>query len=285
MGGVGLAQGYWNRPELTAERFIPDPFSGEGGSRLYRTGDLVRYREDGNVEFLGRIDHQVKVRGFRIELGEIEAVMRSHPAVCETVVVSRHVSPGDERLVAYATLIDGIEPPSGQDLRNHLRTLLPGYMVPASVLVLDDLPVTPAGKIDRRRLPLPDGSAADSAAFVEPVTELERQVADLFGELLGIDRVGMHDDFFDLGGHSLLATKLVSQVRERFRVELPLRYFFETPTVSGLCDRIAAADSTSREDLSKIADTLSTLDSLSGDEIKAALKKRKASRGSDLGSA
>ncbi|HEX2053674.1 MAG TPA: amino acid adenylation domain-containing protein [Actinomycetota bacterium] len=240
IGGVGLARGYLNGPELTAERFVPDPFGGEPGSRLYKTGDLARYLPDGNIEFLGRIDHQVKIRGFRVEPGEVEAVLGQHPDVRETVVAAREDQPGEKRLVAYVVPTQGVPTPT--ELRRHLKAKLPEYMVPSAFVALDTLPLMPNGKVDRRALPAPDPSSLRAEdAYVRPRTPLEEVLAEIWEEVLGLERIGVHDDFFELGGHSLLATQLVSRLRHVFGVELPLRYLFETPTVAGLAKRIETA--------------------------------------------
>jgi amino acid adenylation domain-containing protein len=241
IGGAGVARGYLNRPELTAEKFIPDPFSAAPGARLYKTGDLARYRPDGNIEFLGRADHQVKIRGFRIELGEIEAALGQHPAVREAVVLAREDAAGEKRLVSY--VVADREPlPTTTDLRNFLKEKLPEYMVPAVFVLLDALPLMPNGKVDRWALPAPDRSRPElDKAFVAPRTPTEELLAEIWAQLLDIERVGIHDNFFDLGGHSLLATQLVSRMREAFQVEIPLRRLFEVPTVAGLAESIEAA--------------------------------------------
>jgi amino acid adenylation domain-containing protein len=257
IGGTGVARGYLNRPELTAEKFIPDPFSAALGARMYKTGDLARYRPDGNIEFLGRADHQVKIRGFRIELGEIEAALGQHPSVREAVVLAREDTPGDpstslrtdpsaslragKRLVAY--VVAEREPlPTTTDLRNFLKAKLPEYMVPAVFVLLEALPLMPNGKIDRRALPSPDRSRPElDKVFVAPRTPTEELLAEIWAQLLDIERVGVHDNFFDLGGHSLLATQVVSRIRETFQVEIPLRRLFEVPTVAGLAESIEAA--------------------------------------------
>jgi acyl-coenzyme A synthetase/AMP-(fatty) acid ligase/acyl carrier protein len=238
IGGEGLARGYLNRPELTAERFIPDPYSGESGSRLYRSGDLTRYLPDGNIEFLGRIDHQVKIRGFRIELGEIETVLDQHPAVRDAVVSAREGTPGDEQLVAY--VVPGSQPRGLlTELRGYLQKKLPEYMVPSAFVVLEALPLTPNGKVDRKALPAPDPSGFRAEnSYAEPRTPVEEQLVEIWEEVLGLERVGIHDNFFELGGHSLLATRVVSRVRKVFQVELPLLSLFEEPTVAGLAERI-----------------------------------------------
>lgn len=238
IGGAGLARGYLNRPELTAERFVPNPFSNKPGARLYKTGDLARYLTDGNIEFLRRIDHQVKIRGFRIELGEIEAVLGQHPTVQETVVVAREDTPGDKRIVAYV-VTDQEPSPSVSELRRFLQEKLPDYMLPSAFVMLEALPLTPNGKIDRRALPAPDTSRRElEEGFVPPRTPTEKTLADIWAEILGLEKVGVYDDFFKLGGHSLLATRVISRLREAFRVDLPLRSLFEAPTLTSLAERI-----------------------------------------------
>jgi amino acid adenylation domain-containing protein len=225
LGGAGLARGYLHRPELTAERFIPDPFSGAAGRRLYRTGDLARYLPDGNLEYLGRADTQVKLRGYRIELGEIEAVLGSQPGVREAAVIIREGPEGDKRLVAYVVSEGGQQ--NVEDLRQALKEKLPDYMVPAAFVFLTSLPLTPNGKLDRRALPAPEpGSLAASAEFAAPRTVSEQVLATVWSELLGHEQVGLEDDFFALGGHSLLATQVVARVRTLLGVELPLRSLF-----------------------------------------------------------
>lgn len=231
IGGDGVARGYWQRPDLTAERFIPDPFGTTPGQRLYRTGDQARYRQDGTMEFLGRVDHQVKIRGHRIELGEIESRMRQHPAVCETVVVAREDRPGDKRLVAY--VVSKSETREAAAIRSFVAEALPDYMVPTAVVFLDALPLTPNGKIDRKALPIQEDG--ESSSWMEVArTAVEEIVAGIWGEILGLKQVGSHDNFFELGGHSLLATQVVSRIRSSFQIELPLRSFFEAPTLKAL---------------------------------------------------
>jgi len=232
LSGDGLARGYLNRPALTAKSFVPNPFTSR--ERVYKTGDLVRWLPDGNIEFLGRIDYQVKVRGFRIELGEIEAVLGQCPAVRNTAVLARKDTPGDKRLVAY--VVPGDEQvPTISELRRFLKEKLPDYMVPSAFVLLDTLPLTPNGKVDRQALPAPDGIRPElERGFVAPRTPFEEILAGIWTEVLGIEQVGVHDNFFELGGHSLLATQVVSQVRDTFQVELPLRSLFEAATVSDL---------------------------------------------------
>jgi amino acid adenylation domain-containing protein len=237
LAGAGLTRGYLSRPSLTAERWVPNPH-GPAGSRMYRVGDVARWLPDGELEYLGRTDHQVKVRGFRIETGEIETALLRHPAVAEAAVVAREAAAGDTRLVAYVSPAQG-ETADGAALRAHLRATLPDYMVPAAVVVLDALPQTPNGKLDRRALPAPE--LADDAGHRAPRTPAEEAMAALWADVLGVERVGVDRNFFDLGGHSLLATRVVSRVRETFGVELPLRALFEAPTVAELAARVAAA--------------------------------------------
>ncbi|HWK89034.1 MAG TPA: condensation domain-containing protein, partial [Longimicrobium sp.] len=232
LGGL-LARGYLGRPELTAERFVPDPFAAGPGARLYRTGDLARLRADGEIEYLGRTDFQVKVRGFRIELGEIEARLAEHAAVREVVVVARDGEVGDPRLVAYYTG----EAAGAAALRAHLAERLPEYMVPAAFVHMAVLPVNPNGKLDRKALPAPE-PAPEEETYVAPRTPVEEVLAGIWAEVLGVERLGVHDEFFGLGGHSLLATRVVSWVREVFGVELPLRALFEGPTVAEMAGRV-----------------------------------------------
>ena len=236
IGGDGLARGYWQRPELTAEKFIPNPF---GPGKLYRSGDLMRYLPDGNVEFVGRADQQIKLRGFRIELGEIECVLREHAAIRDAAVLLREDRPGDKRLVAY--LVQGAqERPTISALREHLKQRLPDYMLPAAYIWLPALPLTANDKLDRRALPAPSGREAADAAHVPPTTAHEKRLCAIFADLLQREQVGIHDSFFDLGGHSLLATRLVSRLREQLQLELPLRRIFETPSVAELARGIEA---------------------------------------------
>jgi amino acid adenylation domain-containing protein len=239
LGGVCLARGYWNRPELTAERFIPDPFAREPGARLYRTGDLARYLPDGNIEFLGRADHQVKIRGFRIELGEVEVALRQHPEVREAVVVAREDSPGVKRLVAYVTGEKGAKP-GPEVLRTHLKQRLPEYMVPSAVVVLEALPLSPNGKVERKALPEP-GPVEREGGVAAPRTVVEQVVASVYGQVLGVEEVGREEHFFELGGHSLLATQVVSRVRRLLGVEVKLSALFTEPTVEGFAREVERA--------------------------------------------
>ena len=241
LGGEGLVRGYLQRPALTAEKFVPNPFSTTAGARLYRTGDLVRYRADGELEYLGRIDHQVKIRGFRIELGEVEAALAQQADVRDCVVMVREDGPGDKRIVAYVVFDGDIATNRVSELREALREKLPAYMVPSAIVVIAELPLTANGKLDRRALPAPDRSHVPTELAL-PRTEVEAELARIWAEVLRLDQVGINDNFFDLGGHSLLATKLISRVREAFDVELPLRTLFEGPTVSLLARCIGDAN-------------------------------------------
>ncbi len=243
--GDGLARGYLGRPELTAQRFLPDPFSSEPDARMYRTGDLVRWRPDGTLEFLGRMDDQVKIRGFRIELGEIESVLASHQAVRETAVVARSDQAGDKRLVAY--VVPAADPPASLDeLQGFLRKRLPGYMVPAALVTLDKLPLTANGKIDRRRLPEPgDARPHLHAAYVAPRTPAERILAEVWAEVLGLDRVGIHDNFFAIGGASITSLRIVARAQEAGLSADPSllspELLFEHPTIAEIASLLEAA--------------------------------------------
>ncbi len=271
IGGDGVAWGYLNRPGLTAEKFVPDPFSGEAGARLYRSGDVVRYLDEraANIAFLGRRDDQVKIRGYRVELGEIEALLDQHPLVREVVVLAREERPGQSRLVAYVvpdqeqrtkpvlSEVEGNKEQNGEkpdsqfsilnsqfsgELRDYLKERLPEYMVPAVFMLLEQMPLAPHGKIDRQRLPLPEVDRGGlEEAFVAPRTPLEAQMAAIWSQVLGSPELGVHDNFFALGGHSLMATQVMTRVRSAFEVELPLRALFEAPTVAGLAARISLA--------------------------------------------
>ena len=238
IGGIGLARGYLNQPELTVRRFIPNPF--QPGTRLYKTGDLARYLPDGNIEFLGRGDNQVKIRGFRIELGEIEAELSQHPNVGEIALLVREDEPGNKYLVAYIVPHDNVIP-TLSELRSSLKQKLPDYMVPSAFVMLDALPLTPNGKVDRRALPAPDCTRLVSEqTFASPRTPIEEVLAGIWAQVLGYEPVDIHDNFFDLGGHSLLATQVISRVRSALQVELPLRCLFESPTVTELAESIEA---------------------------------------------
>ncbi|MBD2385758.1 non-ribosomal peptide synthetase family protein [Cylindrospermum sp. FACHB-282] len=238
ISGEGLARGYLNQPELTAAKFIPHPFKKSKLARLYKTGDLARYLPNGNIEFLGRIDNQVKIRGFRIELGEIEAALTQHPGVQETVVIVREDIPDNKRLVAYATP-NRDAAFTVNELRQFLREKLPEYMIPSAFVLLKELPLSPNGKVDRQNLPAPDQVRPElTGVFVAPSTPTEEMLVKIWSEVLKVERIGIHDNFFDLGGHSLLTTQLLSQVRDKFQLDVSLRSLLENPTVAGLADKI-----------------------------------------------
>jgi amino acid adenylation domain-containing protein len=247
LGGVQLARGYWNKPALTAERFVPDPFGaehGEPGGRLYRTGDRVRWRASGELEYMGRFDHQVKLRGVRIELGEIEVALRTHPGVvAATVVVRTEARGGEQQLVAYVVPRRGSEAESPAAMRAYLRQQLPSSMVPHAVVALEAFPLTPSGKLDRNALPLPatttDGlDIADARSGEAPSSETAAQLAAIWTELLRVERLTAEDDFFEMGGHSLLAIRALARVREHFGVDVSLQRFFQAPTIAGVEEAI-----------------------------------------------
>jgi amino acid adenylation domain-containing protein len=238
IAGSGLARGYLARPELTAEKFIPNPFDNKPGARLYKTGDLARYHVDGTIEYLGRLDHQVKIRGFRIEIGEVENALSEHPAVNE-VVVSVREGGGGKYLVAYIVPFQE-KNPSTHELRCFLNGKLPTHMVPSTFVVLGKLPLTPNGKVDRSALPVPEQSRSDiTAAYLPPRTSVEKTLADIWSDVLSVDPVGVNDDFFELGGHSLRATQIVSRIRDAFEIEIPLNCIFASPTVARLAESVA----------------------------------------------
>jgi amino acid adenylation domain-containing protein len=238
VGGAGLARGYHRRPGLTAERFIPNPFAQHPGERLYRSGDLGRRRPDadGELEYSGRIDHQVKIRGYRIELGEIESALRRHSAVRDALVLARRGAQGPE-LVGYAVVSGEARAPIGVSLRQHLEGCLPEYMVPAHLVVLDQMPLTENGKLDRRALPEP-GASAERSRFVAPVSEIEQRIASIWQEVLGVERVGRSHDFFELGGHSLLATRVIAHLRHDLQLSVPLSDLFEARCLEQFAARV-----------------------------------------------
>jgi amino acid adenylation domain-containing protein len=240
ISGIGLARGYLNREELSAERFIPNPYGMSGGELLYLTGDVARYRDDGNIEFLGRVDQQVKIRGFRIEPGEIEATLRQHPAVFQAVVLARETSE-QKRLVGYVVLKPGSAASAG-GLRTFLSGTLPDHMIPSAFIFLDAIPLMSSGKADLKALPdVTQSREGLDQAYVEPRNEVEFKLAAIFGEVLSVEGVGADDNFFALGGHSLNATQVTTRIRESFHVDVPLRKLFEAPTVAGLGKAIEEA--------------------------------------------
>jgi acyl carrier protein len=239
IGGLGLARGYLNQPELIAEKFIYHSFEGEPAQRLYKTGDLARYLSDGNIEFVGRTDDQVKLRGYRIELGEIEALLGQHPMVQRSVVVVREDTPGDKRIVGYVVARPK-ESFDASEVRQYLKQKLPEYMIPAALVLLDELPLTVSGKVDRRALPAPDQNGLQLAnVYQPPRTPTEQTLVAIWGEVLKLEKLGIYDNFFDLGGHSLLATQIISRIRSAFSIDLPQRHMFESPTVAVMAVIIA----------------------------------------------
>ncbi len=233
IGGAGLARGYLNRPELTQEKFIPNLFSADPDSRLYKTGDLARYLSDGNIEYLGRIDHQVKIRGFRIELGEIEALLSQHPQVHSVVVTARVDTSKNQRLVAYI-VPQHQATPTTSELRHFLKQKLPEYMLPNAFVILESLPLTPNGKVDRRALPAPDLEVNRLVSFVPPRDTIELQLTQIWSEVLEVDCIGLQDNFFEVGGHSLLAVRLMAKIQQQFGKNLPLATLFQAPTIEQL---------------------------------------------------
>jgi amino acid adenylation domain-containing protein len=285
IGGTQVARGYANRPDLTAERFIPDLYGREQGGRLYRTGDRARYRADGGIEFLGRIDHQVKIRGYRIELGEIEDVLRRYPGApgapgfTDAIVIAREDTPGDKRLVAYVVPSPGHEL-KVSELRNYLLAKLPDYMVPSAIAPLEKLPLMSNGKVDRNALPIPEYVREPEQEYVAPRNEAEDRLCAIFSEVLGVEKVGIEDNFFLLGGHSLSATQVTTRILEVLHADVPLRRIFETPTVAGLALAVEECQISSEEDpieiisrpAAKKVESLETmLGQMSNEELQALL--------------
>ena len=272
LGGAGLARCYLKRAALTAERFVPHPFGREPGARLYRTGDVARRLRSGGLEFIGRADRQVKLRGFRIELGEIEVALDGHPSVSGCAVNVGEGRAGQKRLVAH--LACAAPHPSVKELRQHLSEVLPEYMIPQDFIMWESLPLTPNGKLDRRALAQREGALpAREYVSAPPSTAAEQVVAGVWTEALGVEQVGVDDDFFELGGHSLLASRVVLRLRERFRVELPLRSFFETPTISGTVENLSRAWG-DRETVEEIAQTLLDVEQFSEEHIALLLSEQ-----------
>jgi acyl carrier protein len=266
MAGAGLARGYLARPGLTAERFVPDPFGGEG-ERLYRTGDLARYDADGVIEYIGRIDHQVKIRGFRIELGEVEARLQQHDTVHEAVVLALDTT-GGQQLVGYVVPADAAWVES-QDvhvvlrdtLRADLKASLPDYMVPTHFMLLERLPLTPNGKLDRKALPQPDGNIRQGG-HVEPETVLERRIATIWAEVLGLQNVSLTDNFFELGGHSLLATQAVARLQIELGTNLPLALLFQTENLQAFAREVGSLGTRNDGDLDELQDFMAELEAV-----------------------
>ena len=267
IGGAGVARGYVGEPELTAERFYADPFAADAGARVYDTGDLARWLPDGSLEFMGRIDEQVKIRGYRVEPAEVDSALRRHAGVREAITVAHVVAGADMRLVAYCSIEQGVD---DAGLRGHLAEWLPEYMLPGAIVVMEELPRTPSGKIDRLALPDPDLVSADGGAdYVAPSTPLEEAVATIWAQVLGMPRVGVEEDFFALGGHSLLATQVVAQVRSDFAVDLPLHSLFTYPTVASLAAEIVGMMSDSEGD--ETARLMAELEGMSDEEARRLL--------------
>ena len=266
IGGACLAHGYLNRSALTAERFIPHPFNREPGARLYKTGDLARYLKDGEIEFIGRNDFQVKIRGMRIELGEIEVTLRQHEGVRDCVVTVRQDAPGGEKRLAAYVIAHPDQVVEARQLRDYLRGRLPEHMLPSAFVLLEAFPLTTSGKIDRLALPAPERNLETGDGYVAPRGALEEVLSTIFSEVLQLERVGVRDNFFDLGGHSLLATQIASRVREAFRVEVALRKIFETPTVEGLAQSLLEDEG---ERIERTAELLLQLSSLSDEEAES----------------
>ncbi|MGB8508242.1 MAG: amino acid adenylation domain-containing protein, partial [Pyrinomonadaceae bacterium] len=273
IGGEGLARGYVNRPEQTAEKFLPHPFTHRAGERLYRTGDIARYLADGNIEFLGRADAQVKVRGYRIELGEVEAALAKHESVREAVVVVREEET-EKQLIAYV-----VGATSRGELRRHLAGELPEYMIPTAFVMLEQMPLTPNGKVDRKALPAPDASRAGSDdAYVAPRSPVEEMLVQIWSDVLRLKRVGVHDNFFALGGHSLLGMQTVSRVRETLQVEAPLRSLFLSPTVAEFAEQLVSYESRPGQVLAT-ARLRIKLAGMSAEEMQEILERKKKARG------
>jgi aspartate racemase len=271
--GPGVGLGYLGQPELTAEKFVPSPYSRTPGARLYKTGDLARFRPDGEMEFLSRVDDQVKIRGIRIELGEIRSVLSGHPDVRQSTVVAAGDRSEGKRLVAYvAPKTEGALSPA--DLRNFLKDKLPDYMIPAAFVMMEALPLTPSGKVNRQALPAADPTTPEKA-FVAPRTPVEKILAMIWAEVLGLERVGVHDDFFALGGHSLAVTQIISRVVEQFNLELSVRSLFEAPTVADMA-MVVTQTQAKKTGAKNLAPMLADLESLSDVEAQELLARASA---------
>jgi surfactin family lipopeptide synthetase A len=260
IGGISLARGYHNRPELTEERFINSPFSDNNDEKLYKTGDLARFLPDGNIEYLGRFDKQVKLRGFRVELGEVESVLNSHPDIAEALTEIKELSVGDKRLVAYLR-VDGKNEPSIDSLRNYLKLKLPEYMVPSFFVFLEKWPLTLSGKIDRKALPVPAEMQSEREVdFPLPANDIEKKLAEIWEDTLSISKVGMNENFFDLGGHSLLAVRMLTNIKNHHNVGLDIRDIFEHPTVASLAKRIEKLSNDANEKIKRVNEILKKLE-------------------------
>jgi amino acid adenylation domain-containing protein len=278
IGGAGVSRSYLSRPELTAERFIANPFSSRAGERLYKTGDLARHLPDGHIEFLGRLDHQVKIRGFRVELGEVEATLIQHPAVSKAVVVAQSTGVAGARLIAYVVCAPETEGITAE-LRSFLKERLPEYMIPAIFITLDALPLNNNGKVDRRRLPAPESSHRETqATFTAPRNAVEEVLAGIWASVLKVEKVGVHDNFFEMGGHSLLVVKVISRVRDAFQVELSVRQFFEALTVAELARTVIANEAFPGQ-VEKAASIIQKIQSMSPEAMKAMLEQKRMRKG------
>jgi acyl carrier protein len=270
IGGEGVARGYLKRAELTAERFVPDPWSEEDGRRMYRTGDRVYRRADGELVYVGRVDEQVKIRGFRVELGEIEQALRGQAGIQETVVLLREDQPGFQQLVAYIVPEADIQLDI-LSMRQALSEFLPDYMLPSACVIMETFPLTISGKIDRKALPAVDiNPDADTEAFVAPASEVEEVLVDIWQGVLHKEQIGTQHNFFNLGGHSLLATQLLARVYEAFEIELSLRQFFDKPTIAGMAE-LLLQESETREQVETTAHLLLSIAGLSEEEVEALL--------------
>jgi acyl carrier protein len=273
IGGAGVTRGYLKRPDLTQAKFVKHPFSDNKEARLYRTGDLARYLPDGSIEYLGRLDDQLKIRGFRIELGEIETCLGEHEAVQQAVVVLREVRAEEKSLVAYVVMKPEYEPDTGV-LRRHLKERLPAYMVPSFYVPVEKFPLLPNGKLNRKALPAPDWHTLECMdTLEEPQTEVEKRIAGIWQDVLGYEKVGRNQDFYDLGGHSLLATQLISRLREAFGVDLSLRSLLEGSTVAKLAQEIEGLLLLREED-EDLTDLLDLVEGLSDEEVKKLLSEK-----------
>jgi amino acid adenylation domain-containing protein len=286
IGGANVSRGYLDQSQATAEKYVPDPFGANAGARLYRTGDLARYLSDGNIEFLGRMDHQVKIRGFRVELGEIETALGDFPEVKEAVV-SAVDNAGSRELVAYLIVADSKREGLARELRTHLKSRLPDYMAPSAFVFLDQFPLTPSGKINRRALPAPDRGSSEESSYEPPATSDEQRLVEIWSTVLRREPIGRNDNFFELGGHSLLATQLISRVRQAFEVDLPLRTLFESPTLSEFAlaiDRFKgslpkpAPKIVKLESSDQAEDLLAKINELSDEDVEALLNEAMAER-------
>ena len=267
IGGAGVARGYLQRPSLTRERFVPDPFVTDAHAWVYRTGDRARRLADGRIEYLGRLDRQVKIRGFRIEPGEIESALMADGSVRDAVVIDREDTPGDRRLVAYVTARDGGSV-HVSDVRARLQTKLPEYMMPAAIVAIEALPLTVHGKLDREALPAPDRRGRGAQAGMLPRNAVEQALAAMWQQVLGLEQVSVEESFFDLGGHSLLAMQLVSRIREDFGIELPMQAVFSSPTIAGISQALLE-DAATRAVVEKAAELITATIGLSDDELEA----------------